>query len=381
MAKLDEFNSPKENLGADPQREFDAPAERYGPGQPEYVPPETPDGIPVRKKKTSRMLITAIMSLSLLTAPVLDEAAASHAQSAPQPSRPAAVEETLPSSTDQPPQAETPVTQPPETEPPETEPEKTDLEILLEVGTWVSEDGLLYARFDEGGNGWWRTAKNGNTYARMAWQEQDGHVDYSGHAVSAQLVTYSDGEMARAFVKETVEGTVAVSGMTIEMQNPFGMEASSYVPAGAVEIAQPYEHLDPELPGTGWQMAEFSTVPEEVAEAEKMPNRYLSYCVWITGAHFEAETCTVSFADNFNGSRTFSFTWREEGEDELVLTPTAQMEYVLRDASENSTTSWDNGTNDLHVYLAAGESGPVLCVQNPFANRFVGLDYEFLSMS
>lgn len=377
MAKLDEFNSPKENLGADPQREFDSPAELYGPGQPEYVPPETPDGIPVRKKKTSRMLITAIMSLSLLTAPVLDEAVASHAQSAPQPTRPAAVEETLPSSTDQPPLQ----TEVPDTQPPQTEPEKTDLEILLEVGTWVSEDGLLYARFDEGGNGWWRTAKNGNTYARMAWQEQDGRVHYSGHAASPQVIPESDDSYRRAMVYSTVEGTVGVSDLTVQLENPLGMACTTYVPAEPVELAQPYEFYDTALPGTVWQQAAFSTVPQDVAAAEEMPVVPLRYYVWVERVSFTEDTCTVTYGDNRGGRQDFIFGWEQQEGDRILLTPQEELRYTLQDAAENSTMEYSCGTRTLQIYTTAGESGPVVCVENPFARLTMnGLDFEYLSL-
>lgn len=381
MSGFDEYSSLPETLGAEEGQEYHmpeqpvVPRERSAPRMEEHPEPGTPDGIPARKKSMGRLLVMTVMSLSLLGIPALpgqETLSASGESVAEKPNRT--------SSAAAEPLIQIPlVTLPPETIPPETEPQKTDLEILLEVGTWISEDGLVYVHFDENG-GWWRTVKHGDTYGRMAWQEREGHVDYSGHAVSAQLITYSDGEMARVIVNETVEGTVAVSGMTIGMQNPFGMECTAYVPAEAVQIAAPYAYYDPELPETGWHQADFSTVPEEVAEAQKLPQSFMRYCVWIEGVGFAEDTCTVTFADNFNGSQKFSFTWREAGEDELVLTPLEQLEYTLHDAAENSKTVWDNGMKELHAYLTAGENGPILCLQNPFANRLTGLDYEFLAL-
>ena len=392
MEHYEEYPLPREAQGVRAFQEHHPPAETASVQSGEYPasaeqsdtagwetpPPGTPDGIdPPRKSRLKRWL-PAILLLAVIGAAIPEFSGTASVDDVTVPTEDVTVQ--VPSETVPDPTAGTEESLP-------TEPARTDLEILLEVGTWVSPDGI-YVHFGENG-GWWKDPKITYSYGTMHWRENEElHVDYNGTNACIGYMEDSSGvSEVRSAIYRHVTGTVEVirgdSGYQINLQNPFGSEEMTYLPAENEAVSGPAvwysEPLWTYVPGTSWQVAPFSSTDADRANAEAT----LTSVVFIslTAAEFGDGTCTLTFSDNYGGSKSFDFTWEpseEEGSARIILRSDVRLEYTLQYGEGNGTTTYSIFGTEFFGYLAVGEDGLVFFLPNPFSNFRFGAEHEIM---
>ena len=370
-----------------PGEEYPAPKEAYGTKAEEFPKPESGDGIPRRTKKAGRRLMAALLAVAGVTTVVLAQSAAIQAPEThtaaeiPSKSEVSAMEsesthlqeETLPQE-----QTQT-----------ESDVVLSDAELLLRVGTWVSQDGLMTVHFDADG-GWWKR-QDGNTYGLMSWHEENGLVAYSGFGadIEALEIKESDGYIYRTMVDRTVAGEVTVLAYgeqpSIRLDDPFGGEGKVYVPGVQTEASAPRAHyhydLREELPGSGWGVAPFSTMEADKAAAQNDEVSFFRLYIWISGAEFTEDTCTLTFSDSTGGSASFAFTWAyapETDAPKILLYPAEEIRYVLQDENGAGTTEFSMLAEKFTAVMSISDDGPVLYLPNSFFNQRYGLAHEVM---
>lgn len=286
-----------------PGEEYPLPDEGYGTRAEEIPKPGTGEETAPKEKRMTKMLVTAVLGISLVTS----AAAVS----------PAPVLE------------------------PETEPMMDIDQYLVDVGDWVSEDGLR-AHFDEY-TGWMILPDE--TVSIFSWDLQGDEVYTYGFISGTTTVydptsgqTFSTTSLERGFhtlQRDEEDPNAVILSNMLEQDDEKQLLLPAETPTPEPDVA--YDKMLGKLAGTNWKMSYISEC--KAGWEHDSSDFFAGFEIRISNVAFTEDTCTVTMLDVYGGSKDFHYTWRYQENTPLpivLLEPQEPIEYELPDRTVRS---------------------------------------------